>query len=162
MFRYAALMLDQLCRPSNETIEQRLAVIPSGLSGIYVWILEHLDENDLDLRKKVLLWVTMAVRPITVDEMALAYATQGDGPEAKFDPSRKVMAEAKDFLIACGPLVEITPDNTLQFTHFSVKEFLLGHGYDHNILGTGQDAVRECLILDATLAHEFILRTCRK
>ena len=75
MFRYAALMLDQLCRPSNETIEKRLSSIPSGLTGIYVWILEHLNENDLDLRKNVLLWVAMAVRPITVDEMALAYAT---------------------------------------------------------------------------------------
>ena len=152
-------MLDQLCRPSDISIKESLSLIPSGLNGIYSWILEHLNKDDLRLRKKVLLWVAMAVRPITVDEMGLAYATRDDGSEAKFDPAGKIMAKAKDFLIACGPLIEITPDNTLQFTHFSVKEFLLD---SHNILGTEHDAVRQCLILDPALAHDFILRTCSK
>ena len=54
-------------------------------------------------------------------------------------PSENIMAEAKDFLIACGPLIDITPDNTL------LK--------NHNILDTElHDAVRQCLILDAVLA----------
>ena len=51
--RYAALMLDQLCRPSDKTIKESLSFTSSGLSGIYSWILEHLNKDDLWLREKV-------------------------------------------------------------------------------------------------------------
>ena len=125
-----------------------------------MWILEHLREADFHLRKKTLLWVAMALRPITVHEMALAFATPDD--QETFDPAENIMATAEDILIACGPLIEITPKDTLQFTHFSVKEFLLGHGYNHDSLGQGQDAVRQCLILDVAAAHDAILQTCSK
>ncbi|KAI5779642.1 ankyrin repeat-containing domain protein [Peziza echinospora] len=164
MFRYAALVLDELCEPSEYTVEEILNAIPPGLAGIYVWILDHLSKkgSHVRFRKKVLTWIAMARRPITVYEMALVCATR-EG-ESQFDPTMKRLAVRKDFLSACGPLIEITAADTLQFTHFSVKEFLLvNEDYNEEIIELGDiGSCTQYLISKPSLAHLAILRTCIK
>lgn len=162
MFRYAALLLEELTssRAPEMTVQQKLSLIPPGLGGIYIWILEHLNESYLMIRKKIFIWLTIAARPVTVAEMSLACITQ-DG-EIGFDPSTKAELDGEYFLTVCGPLVEITSADTLQFTHFSVKEFLLGNGYDHKQKSSQGANVTECFILDRALAHTAILQTCSK
>ena len=104
----------------------------------------------------------MASRPITVYEMALACATR-EG-ESNFNPAMKYLAERKDFLSTCGPLIEITAADTLQFTYFSVKEFLLVTGnYHEEIIELGNiGSCTQYLMSKPGLAHLSILRTCGK
>jgi hypothetical protein len=123
MFRYAALMLLELSRPSNRKVTTILANMPTGLNGMYHLILRRLDPTYAELRKTILTWMTLAKRPIRVPEIAYAFAA-GDSEE-EFDPDDMIMIGREDILLACGCLVEIFNDDELRFTHFSIKEFLL-------------------------------------
>lgn len=107
MFKYAELVLNELCTRSNQGIpvDEVLSKIPSELYGMYRWILNNLDKNQLETRKKVLLWIAMAQGPITVREMAFILAIRDDSEE-EFDLSNKPLATENDFRMICGPLID--------------------------------------------------------
>src|SRR5919202_746571 len=109
MFRYATLMVQELLKPSTESVKGTIASIPSGLNNIYIWILEHLssDPNDLLLRKTVFDWVALAYRPITVNEIAIAFAACDHDSETEFDPAEKILVDEREIIRFCGPLVEV-------------------------------------------------------
>jgi hypothetical protein len=75
------------------------------------------------MRQKLLLWVTLAHRPLKVAEMQYAWATI-EGKKS-FDPDAVALPTAKQMVASCGPLLEISNEDTLRFTHRTVKEFLL-------------------------------------
>ena len=74
------------------------------------------------LRRTLLHWVAMAMRPLKVNELAYACAAQSENSE-EFDPAGKTLIDTAYILEICGPLIEIVND-TVQFTHLSAKEFL--------------------------------------
>jgi hypothetical protein len=122
-----ALVLEELSEPSHVPIKQRLKKMPKGISGMYELILTRLGSKGSDwenkMRRKLLLWVTLASRPIKVSEMQYACVTlEGD---KSFDPDVVVLPTAKQMLACCGPLLEIFDKDRLRFTHRTVKEFLL-------------------------------------
>src|SRR5919202_4942872 len=100
-------MLEELLKPSTKNVKNTIASIPSGLNSMYIWILEHLssDPDDLLLRKTVFNWVISAFRPITVYEMALAFAACDHDSETEFNPADKVLVDQRDILRVCGPLI---------------------------------------------------------
>ncbi|PVF92064.1 hypothetical protein CPB86DRAFT_878135 [Serendipita vermifera] len=126
-FRYAALVLEELDEPSPKPIAERLKAMPKGITGMYELILRRLGAKgsswEHKMRRKVLLWVTLAERPITVAEMQYAWVTL-DG-EKSFNPDVAVLPTDKRMLASCGPLLEIDDQGRLHFTHRTVKEFLL-------------------------------------
>jgi hypothetical protein len=75
------------------------------------------------MRQKLLLWVTLAQRPIKVPEMQYAWVTI-EGRKS-FNPDVVVLPTAKQMVASCGPLLEVSNEDTLRFTHRTVKEFLL-------------------------------------
>lgn len=77
MFRYAALILDELNRRSQGGIAEVLCLIRAGLYGIYVWILDHLSTVPaiMQIRKRVLIWEALVAGPKTVYEMSLVCET---------------------------------------------------------------------------------------
>lgn len=79
--------------------------------------------------------------------------------DTKFDLTNIYLAGPEEIRRACGPLVEITPNNTLLFTHFSVKEFLVVDSRTKRSESLHKDkpVVTECLILDPLQAHQSIL-----
>lgn len=158
MFRYASLMLDELNKPSALTVDEILRSVPQGLNGIYQWIIDDLGKKDsFSLCKMVLMWVAMAQRPLSVKEMALAFITPINGGEREFNPDEYVLPGG-DITRACGPLIEIIRGDKLQFTHMSVKEFLLQKPQG---LDKPSDFVKECLIQEIP-AHISITTTCGK
>ncbi|KAI5803633.1 hypothetical protein DFH27DRAFT_525024 [Peziza echinospora] len=150
MFRYAALMLEVLAIPSNEGVEDILRKVPPGLGA----------PAQITMRKKVLTWIALAYEPITVHDMVLACATL-EG-EKEFNPDDKLLVDGEHLLTICGALIEISSTNTLQFTHFSVKEFLLQEGFNSDEvfqLDKGGD-LKQYLLLQPSLAHLSIVHTC--
>ena len=124
MFRYAALLLEELNGPWVD-VAKTLDSPPSGLDGMYESILSRFDSadthrNNREHRKTLLHWVAMAMRPLKVNELAYACATQN---EEEFDQAGKTSIDTAYILEMCGPLIEIV-NETVQFTHLSAKEFL--------------------------------------
>lgn len=156
MFRYAALMLEDLRRPTSKSqkVSALLESMPSGLYGMYELILLRLNPGDMDFRRKVLLSITMAYRPMTVEEMAYAWAAED--ADSDFDPEEYLLITADDIRRACGSLVEITNGNELRFTHLSVRDFLL---QSPEKLKNGNEHVRCCLV-DKDEAHISMAIAC--
>jgi hypothetical protein len=124
---YLALVLEELNEPSPEPISDRLKAMPKGITGMYELILLRLGSKggtwEHKMRQKLLLWVTLAYRPIKVPEMQYAWITI-EGRKS-FDPDVVVLPTAKQMVASCGPLLEVSNDDELRFTHRTVKEFLL-------------------------------------
>jgi hypothetical protein len=98
---------------------------PADLNEMYERILLRLDlayPKNRQMRKKILSWIAVAKRPLSVKELAYACAVKDD--EDSFDPTKRVLATDRYLLDNCGPLIEILNDK-VQYTHLSVKEFLL-------------------------------------
>jgi hypothetical protein len=66
----SALVLEELNEPSPEPISDRLKAMPKGITGMYELILRRLGFKggiwEHKMRQKLLLWVTLAQRPIKV------------------------------------------------------------------------------------------------
>ncbi|KAF8248979.1 hypothetical protein K440DRAFT_229355 [Wilcoxina mikolae CBS 423.85] len=154
MFRYAALLLDQLDSPSTTSIPEMLKSSPKGLNEMYEHILLRLDKQNREIRKKILYWVGLAKRPLSVEELTYACAVRDD--EENFDPSEKRLATEENILSYCGPLIEIV-GGTVQFTHLTVREFLLQKG--ENLCHRGQV---EYYLIQESEAHALIAISCSR
>jgi len=158
MFRYATLLLHELDSPSTTDITDLLNAPPKDLNEMYVRILLRLDlaypnSRSRQMRKKILSWVAVAKRPLSVKELAYACAVKDN--ETSFDPTKRVLATGRYLLDNCGPLIEIL-DDKVQYTHLSVKEFLLQKQYGFTRM---QKQAEECL-LDEGEAHASVGITC--
>jgi len=130
MFRYAALLLDQL-NSHFVSITELLDAPPIGLASMYERILLRLELGDggpacsatRKIRKTILWWVAMAKEPLRVIDLAYVCALRG-GDDDRFDPTESSLISADDVSEICGPLIEVV-GGTVQFTHLSAKEFLM-------------------------------------
>ncbi|RPA85751.1 hypothetical protein BJ508DRAFT_167141 [Ascobolus immersus RN42] len=133
MFRYAALVLEELLEYSPDPIPIRLKNMPKELAGMYDLILQRLHYRtrgrsqawDVDMRKRILMWVSMSYIPISIQEMALACVVTED---RLLKPEEVMLPTESMILLCCGSLIEAlqSDGNTiLRFTHRTVKEFLL-------------------------------------
>ncbi|KAK3988282.1 hypothetical protein QBC44DRAFT_293414 [Cladorrhinum sp. PSN332] len=124
LFLYAKLAMDAFLEP-NANVQQILKALPVDLNTMYTDLLrEHRRRSGApdDIQLLILSWVTHASRPLRLLEMAEIVAVTYD----RQDIYRDIKA-AKDLVrIACGPLLEILPDETVSVVHHSFTEFLLG------------------------------------
>ena len=162
MFRYAALMLEELNRPTSRKVPALLKSMPVGLYGFYELILHQLNVEGLSFRKKILSAMVVAYRPMKVAEMAYAlvaedtYSDEDTDLNEDFNPLEYKLINAEDVRRVCGSLVEITAREELRFTHLSVKEFLL---QCPDKLGNKPERVRSCLV-SLEEAHISMAITC--
>jgi hypothetical protein len=158
-----ALVLEELNEPSHELITDRLKAMPKGISGMYELILRRLGSKgspwEQKIRRKMLVWVTLANRPIKVSEMQYACVTfEGN---KKFDPDLVVLPTAKQMLGCCGPLVEVFNEDQLRFTHRTVKEFLLQPLDKLSEHSREDERVVPCMVNEAE-GNAWMAMTCGK
>jgi ankyrin repeat protein len=119
----------QHCFPPN--LRQYLNELPETLDETYERILKGINKAQKDNAHRLLQCLTVAVRPLRVEELAelLAFdfqaATSGGVPTLKEDWRWDDQEEA--VLSTCSSLITINPrgdSRVVQFSHFSVKEFL--------------------------------------
>jgi hypothetical protein len=119
----------QHCIPPN--LRQYLNELPETLDETYERILKGINKAQKDNAHRLLQCLTVAVRPLRVEELAelLAFdfraSTAGGLPTLKEDWRWDDEEEA--VLSTCSSLITIIPrddSRVVQFSHFSVKEYL--------------------------------------
>ncbi|KAH9016742.1 hypothetical protein EDB85DRAFT_2122515, partial [Lactarius pseudohatsudake] len=128
MFRWVFCQLEILrhCFPSS--VLNILEQLPKSLDETYERILREISRANRDHAYRLLQCLTVAVRPLRVEELAEVLAVDfnaSGSPKLNADWRWEDNEEA--VLSACSSLVTVVMDGgsrVVQFSHFSVKEFL--------------------------------------
>ncbi|KAI9438143.1 hypothetical protein H4582DRAFT_2076752 [Lactarius indigo] len=161
MFRWVFCQLDALrhCFPPN--LRQFLNELPETLDETYERILKGINKAQKDNAHRLLQCLSVAVRPLRVEELAevLAFdfqaSSSGGIPKLKEDWRWDDQEEA--VLSTCSSLITIVPDHgsrVVQFSHFSVKEYLTS-----SRLAQSQGDVSRFHI-DLDVAHTILAQAC--
>ena len=115
------------CLPQNVT--HMLSQLPETLDETYARVLKEIGKTNEFYARRLLQCLTVTQRPLDVNELAeilaLDFGDEDGIPELKENWLWKDMEEA--VLSTCSSLISVSGDNyiaTVQFSHFSVKEFL--------------------------------------
>ena len=123
LFLYAKLAMDAFLEPGAR-VDDVLKRLPLDLNALYTNLLtEHATRSGVEpaIQRLILHSVTHATRPLRLLE--LAGMIRAHSPE---DPSRDLGAMKSIIRVACGPLLEILPDETVSVVHHSFTEYLKG------------------------------------
>ena len=118
----------QNCLPNR--VRQKLRELPKTLDETYERILKEIGKADGDLAFRILQCLTVASRPLCVEELAEVLALDFEGAEGRiptFKQNWRLQDRQQALLITCSSLITIVKDRrsqVVQFSHFSVKEFL--------------------------------------
>ncbi|KAN0129884.1 hypothetical protein V8E53_012356, partial [Lactarius tabidus] len=129
MFRWVFCQLEvlRLCFPAN--LRRTLEELPKSLDETYKRILNEINNANRVHAYRLLQCLAVALRPLRVEELAEVLAfdlTAGGIPKLNADWRWEDQEEA--VLSACSSLVSVVIDDgsrVVQFSHFSVKEFLI-------------------------------------
>ena len=148
------------CFPPN--LRQYLNELPETLDETYDRILKGISKAQKTNAHRLLQCLTVAVRPLLVEELAelLAFdfqaSTAGGIPTLKEDWRWDDQEEA--ILSTCSSLISIIPrDDTqvVQFSHFSVKEYLTSSRLAHSPHGEVSQ-----FRIDLEPAHTIMAQAC--
>jgi hypothetical protein len=105
--------------------------LPESLDGTYERVLRSINKANRDHAFRLLQCVTVAVRPLRVEELAEVLAVDFDatrnGGMPNVKPDWRWSDQHQAVLSTCSSLIAIVDDGhyqVVQFSHFSVKEFL--------------------------------------
>ncbi|KAF2804680.1 ankyrin [Mytilinidion resinicola] len=155
LFLYARLMLDQLIPPLH--LEQDIDIhnlantLPIGLEDMYNSILLNQQSKSgisSEVQVTLLEAVTHSSRPLRLNEISSLLACAF--PTSDLPDTPKVIARS-----ACGPLIEILEDETVQVIHHSFTEFLLDIGR----LSRSGD-MEQFAVIQTSIAHRRIATRC--
>jgi hypothetical protein len=99
-----------------------LKELPKGLNETYENILLKISKNDVEIVRKILLWLAFAVLPLTPEELHTAVAIEQDMDELDED---SLLRSPQDILSLCGSLVSLSEQGHIRLAHLSVKDYLL-------------------------------------
>ena len=109
---------------SDSLILAALRDLPRDLPETFERILSKTTEaDDIDLGRQIFRWVSVAKRPLTVEELREAVGTK---PLQEAWNDSTYINDMKKAVASCGNLVFIEEEQqTVHFTHSSVKQYLL-------------------------------------
>ena len=113
------------CLPPS--VRRILAELPETLDETYGRILQEIPKSNQVYAHRLLQCLTVAVRPLRVDELAEVLAVDFTASEGipKLNESLRWEDQEQAVLSACSSLISVVEDSrVVQFSHFSVKEFL--------------------------------------
>lgn len=119
-FLWIGIVAQALRKYKASEAEKALDLFPSGLDAIYARLLLQVEVNRRETVAKILRWVVMAVRPLTLSELSAALQLE-DASSNDFD-REEVM---KDQISHCGYLLTLENEK-VNLIHQSAKEYLLG------------------------------------
>ena len=139
LFLYAKLAMDAFLEPGAD-VSKVLKELPADLNAIYTGVLlDHVRRSGIPdhLQLLILELVIHATQPLRLLELAdVVNVTQLSGHEQNIKATKHLVRSA------CGPLLEILPDETVCVIHHSLTEFLNGTtrqltSHDYPILSLG-------------------------
>ena len=128
-FRWVYCQLDLLRRCLPAGIRQALEEIPETLDGTYERTLQDMDKANWIFAHRIFQCVAVASRPLRVEELAEFLALDFDTwPTPTFRTGWRPVEPVGAVLSTCSSLlavVKVEGSEVVQFSHFSVKEFLM-------------------------------------
>ncbi|KFY53625.1 hypothetical protein V496_07428 [Pseudogymnoascus sp. VKM F-4515 (FW-2607)] len=122
-FLWVSFMADDLEKQTVSDIEEALQTLPKGLDEIYERILLSIKPKNTTIVATMLQWISLAIRPLTVPELAEAMQCEASGHLSK----EKLCLS---YVESCGHLLQISAEvsvrPTITFVHQSVKDFISG------------------------------------
>ncbi|KAF8859961.1 PLU-1-domain-containing protein [Acephala macrosclerotiorum] len=127
MFLWVRLVVEELRNCfSDWDLEDRANSLPRGLKAAYGRILKRImDEHGTASHAiRVLQWMACCCRPLKIYEILDGITLRPTCPTLNCKTRIR-----KEVLDLCRPLIEDGPSETLDFVHFSAKEYLLREGF---------------------------------
>src|SRR6267154_19070 len=127
-FRWVFCQLDLLRQCFPPSVPRILEELPDGLDETYERILRGIRKPNQTHAHRLLQCLVVAARPLRVEELAEVLAFDFiTGGIPKLNPDWRWEDQEEAVMSACSSLVTIIKDGdsrVVQFSHFSVKEFL--------------------------------------
>jgi ankyrin repeat protein len=144
------------CFPPS--VRRILDELPESLDETYERILREIRKPNQGHARRLLQCLVVAVRPLRVEELAevLAFDFNAEGMP-KLNPSWRWEDQEEAVTSACSSLVMIVKDGdsqVVQFSHFSVKEFLTAHRLAEPIRDVS------CYHIQLKAAHTVLAQAC--
>jgi len=129
MFRWVFCQLEALRHCLPPSVRRTLNELPESLDETYERVLREIKKPNRDHALRVLQCLVVAVRPLEVKELAEVLAVDFDDAEGipKLKPDWRWEDEEQALMTSCSSLittVETRHSRVVQFSHFSVKEYL--------------------------------------
>ena len=140
-------------------MRRTLKELPESLDETYGRILKEIKRPNRSLAQRVLQCLVVAIRPLQVAELAEVLAVDFDDSEGipRLNADWRWEDQEQALLIACSSLIAIVEDRysrVVQFSHFSVKEFLTA-----SRLCTASEEISAYRI-DLENAHTILAQAC--
>ena len=105
-FRWASLQINELkkCRTKND-LKKQLSDLPQGLDKTYDQILLEINEKDCGYAKTFLQWLSFAVCPLTLKELAATASVDFSGENGPEYNSQNELQDIKDVLKICSSFI---------------------------------------------------------
>jgi ankyrin repeat protein len=138
-----------------------LKELPKTLDETYERILRDIHEANWDHAHRLLQCLTVAVRPLHVEELAevlaIDFGTASVGERSKLNTDWRWEDQQEAVLSTCSSLISVVDEKgsqIVQFSHFSVKEFLTSS----RIAGSSADVSAFHILLEP--AHTVLAEAC--
>ncbi|KAF8498248.1 hypothetical protein F5888DRAFT_234093 [Russula emetica] len=159
MFRWIFCQLEVLRQCLPPSVRPTLKELPESLDITYERILKEIKKPNRRLAQRVLQCLVVALRPLRVEELAEVLAVDFDDAEGipRLKPDWRWEEQELALLSACSSLIAIVEagdSRVVQFSHFSVKEFLTSPR-----LATASGEVSNYHI-DSEPAHTILAQAC--
>jgi len=121
--------LDALCRCFPPSIRRALKELPDTLDGTYERTLQEIPKQKRQHAHRLFQCLVAAIRPLRVEELGEIFTIEFDA-DAAYNLVEDWRPENPEeaVLSACSTLISVIDDEDdkiVQFSHFSVKEFLI-------------------------------------
>jgi ankyrin repeat protein len=158
-FRWVFCQLDTLRRCMASSIRKALNELPTTLDDTYERALQEIPKEKWQHAHRLFQCLVAAIRPLRVEELAEIFAIRFDADRCpSLTEGWRPENPEEALLSACSTLITIVENygrKIVQFSHFSVKEFLTSDRLQTSEVGNVCDYH---IPLDA--AHTILARTC--
>ena len=159
-FRWAACQIDYMCElHTDKQRKSALGSLPPTLPKTYERILSKVNTGPLETQKMVqraLLWIAYAERPLSLAELTEILSIEENDkqldPEAVLDNSA-IMTSCSS-LIRTTDLKDAKDESLIEFSHFTVKEYLL------ELRKSADAELRRYSLASEDVAHSYLAKMC--
>ena len=160
-FRWAFCQLEALRHCLTPRVRHMLKELPETLDETYERILMNINKANRNHAHSLLQCLTVAVRPLRVAELAevlaVDFGTASCGGTLKLNTDWRWEDQQEAVLSTCSSLISVVDkkgSQIVQFSHFSVKEFLTSS----RIASSSADVSRFHILLEP--AHTILAKAC--
>jgi hypothetical protein len=140
-------------------VRRTLDELPESLDETYERVLKEIKRPNRDYARRLLQCLVVAIRPLRVEELAEVLAIDFDSADGipELNPNWRWEDEEQALLASCSSLIAIVESGesrVVQFSHFSVREFLTST----RLATSSEDVLRYHIALEP--AHTILGQAC--